>query len=87
MIYALGMALDRLDFTSLRWTSHGADPNANLQYIDQEFMTVKEYDAFLFDPTDYYPKTYLPRVASAFAAIRLLPDVSVVAESVHRYVH
>lgn len=73
-IYAFGAALEALDFRPMKWPGHGADPNATFQYLDQEFMTGKEYDEYLLDPTGYYLKKYLPRIAGAFEALELLPD-------------
>jgi uroporphyrinogen-III decarboxylase len=79
-IYAFGSALQELDFRPMKWPGHGADPNATFQYIDQEFMSAKEYDEFLLDPSGYYLKTYLPRLAGAFEALKLLPDVVSLSE-------
>jgi uroporphyrinogen-III decarboxylase len=73
-LYAFGEAMETLDYKPMHWPGHGTDPNATFQYLDEEFMSAKEYDAFLFDPTGYYMKTYLPRIGGAYEALAMLPD-------------
>lgn len=49
--------------------------NQPYQYLDREYMKAEEYDEFLFDPTGFYLKKYLPRVASAFEGIEQMPTL------------
>lgn len=80
LLFAFGEALEGVDFKPMKWPGHGTDPNATFQYIDQEFMSADEYDEYLFDPTGFYLRKYLPRLAGAYEALALLPDYSATAE-------
>ena len=80
LLFAFGEALEGVDFKPMKWPGHGTDPNATFQYIDQEFMSADEYDDYLFDPTGFYLRKYLPRLAGAYEALALLPDYSATAE-------
>ncbi|TAK49501.1 MAG: hypothetical protein EPO23_03795 [Xanthobacteraceae bacterium] len=70
---AIGRALEIADFKQLQWPGHGVGENQPYQYLDREYMTVDEFDDFLFDPTDFYLQKYLPRVAGAFDGLQDLP--------------
>jgi len=80
LLFAFGQALEGVDFNPMKWPGHGTDSNATFQYIDQEFMSVEEYDDYLFDPTGFYLRKYLPRLAGAYKVFELLPDYSATAE-------
>jgi hypothetical protein len=72
---ALGPTLDAIGFKQLQWPGHGVGDNQPYQYLDREYMRAEEYDEFLFDPTGFYLKKYLPRVASAFEGIEQMPTL------------
>ena len=76
LIIGLGRSLEALEYRQLEWPGHGTGPNATFQYIDKEYMTAEEYDAYLFDPTGFYLKTYLPRVAGTFGVFERFPLLS-----------
>lgn len=73
-ITAMGRALEALDFKQVQWPGHGVAENQPYQYLDREYMSPEEYDAFAFDPTGYYLKHYLPRVAGVFEGFDQLPS-------------
>ena len=75
-VYAFGHALETLDFKPMRWPGHGADVNATFQYIDKEFMSAKEYDDYLRDPTSFTLRQFLPRIAGALEGLTLFPDIA-----------
>lgn len=64
---------------STRWPGHGAGPGESFQYVEQEFMTAADYDAFLADPSDWAVRSYLPRVFSALEGLRMLPPLAFAA--------
>ncbi|MFQ5661073.1 MAG: uroporphyrinogen decarboxylase family protein [Gammaproteobacteria bacterium] len=80
LLFAFGHTLEGLDFKPMRWPGHGTDANATFQYLDQEFMTADEYDEYLFDPTGFYLKKYLPRLAGAYGILEQFPDFPATAE-------
>lgn len=72
---ALGPTMDIIGYRQLKWPGHeGLDPNVPFQYLDNEYMKADEYEDYLFDPTGFVLKKYLPRIASAFEAFARLPN-------------
>ncbi len=74
MLIGIGPTLEALDYRQLNWPGHGTNVNATFQYLDREYMTAEEYDDYLFDPTGFYLKKFLPRTAGAFETLKYLPD-------------
>jgi hypothetical protein len=68
-----GPALEAVGFKQLQWPGHGVGDDQPFQYIDREYMLADEYEDFLFDPTGFYLRKYLPRVGSAFEGLEELP--------------
>ena len=58
-----------------KWPGHGFDEDGSFQFIEHEFMKPEDYDAFLFDPSDYAIRTYLPRGFSALEGLATLPPI------------
>ena len=54
--------LEALDFKQLKWPGYGLSADASFQFVEGEYMKADEYDAFLYDPTDFIIRTYWPRV-------------------------
>jgi hypothetical protein len=73
MLTAAGRSLEALDFKQLKWPGHGVSDDQGFQYLDREYMSADEYDEFIFDPTGFYLKKYLPRVAGVFSGFDQLP--------------
>jgi hypothetical protein len=76
---APGQALEILDYKLYAWPGHGLSVNApNYQFVEGEYMKVEEYKDFIRDPSDYWLRTYLPRIFGAFDGFRMLsplPDI------------
>ena len=66
----LGPLLETLDFRQLKWPGHGISDNFTYQFVEGEYMMADEYEAFLFDPTDFMIRTYWPRVFGSLEAFR-----------------
>jgi len=74
-LLALGPTMEILDYKQLEWPGHkGLSEDVPFQYLDREYMSAKEYDEYLLDPTGFVLHKYLPRVAGAFEPFELLPD-------------
>jgi uroporphyrinogen-III decarboxylase len=68
-----GKMLDSIDYKFHLWPGHGlADHISSYQFIEGEYMTPEEYDAFIRDPADFLLRVYLPRAAGAFAGFQKL---------------
>ncbi|MCZ7564477.1 MAG: hypothetical protein M5U08_12470 [Burkholderiales bacterium] len=79
-LYIYGPTLSALDYRLMQWPGHGTDPNATFQYLDREYMAAKDYDEYLFDPTGYCLRHYLPKVAGAFEGLARMPDFASLSE-------
>ena len=79
-LYIFGPTLSALDYRLMQWPGHGTDRNATFQYLDREYMPAKDYDAYLFDPTGYCLRQYLPRIAGAFEGLAGMPDFPSLSE-------
>ncbi len=71
----LGRMMETLDFKQLKWPGHGCDDMTSYQYVEGEYMKDDEYDAFLFDPSDFMLRTYWPRIFGAFEPFKDLPPI------------
>ena len=73
---AMGPTLDALGYKQLQWPGNGVGDNQPYQYLDREYMKPEEYDDFIFDPTGYYLRVYLPRVMGAFEGFTEFPNIA-----------
>lgn len=71
---ALGNLLEILDFKQLKWPGQSLPPTSPYQFVEKEYMHVEEYDDFLFDPTDYIQRVFLPRTYGALEPLKILPS-------------
>jgi hypothetical protein len=72
-LYAPGKILEILDYKLYHWPGHGVPENTSYQCTEAEFMKADEYQAYLDDPSDYFIRTYLPRVMGALEPWKELP--------------
>ncbi len=68
-----GPSLELLDYKPLQWPGHGVGDFQPYQYLDREYMLKDEYDEILTDPTGFYFRKYLPRVAGALEGMADMP--------------
>jgi hypothetical protein len=61
-----GKILDLLDYKLYHWPGHRVPKNSIYQYVEGEYMKAEEYPALIDDPTDFWMRTYLPRVFGAW---------------------
>jgi len=72
-----GKALEAVDYKLYKWPGHGLSINTpSYQTVEAEWMKADEYDAFIRDPSDFWLRTYLPRVFGALGAFRDLPPLT-----------
>jgi len=69
-----GPSLEAIDYRLYKWPGHGlARTTLSYQAVEGEWMKPDEYDALIRDPSDFWLRTYLPRVFGAFKAFKQLP--------------
>jgi hypothetical protein len=71
-IVSMGPLMDILGEKWFKWPGHGVSANSTYQYVEGEYMTADEYDAFIADPTDYILRTHVPRVLGALEPLKML---------------
>lgn len=75
----LGAILETLDYKALKWPGKGLGKMSSYQYIEDEYMKPHEYEAFLFDPSDYLIRTHWPRVFGALEPFGKLPPLHIIS--------
>jgi len=72
---------DLLDNRLYSYPGHGMPKEGSgFQYVEGEYMRADEYDAFLRDPSDFWLRTYLPRVLDVFAPLTGLQPLTDITE-------
>jgi hypothetical protein len=73
--------LDILDYKLYAWPGHGLSVDApGYQFIEGEYMKADEYDDLIRDPSDFWLRTYLPRIFGTFESLRFLPPLTDIIE-------
>ena len=76
-----GAALETLDFKLYKWPGHGlADHVLSHQYVEGEYMKADEYEDLINDPTDFWIRTYLPRIFGTLAPLAKLARFTEICE-------
>ncbi len=70
---AMGRSMEAMGLKTFKWPGHGVGEHQPYQYIDREYMKSEEYEEFLFDPSDYCLRKFLPQIAEAFEGFAHLP--------------
>lgn len=74
-------AFDILDNRLYAYPGHGMPREAKgFQYIEGEYMLPDEYDAFIRDPSDFWLRTFLPRVYGVFEPLAHLEPLTDITE-------
>jgi hypothetical protein len=79
-----GKILDLLDYKLYSWPGHRLGVNVpSVQFMEAEYMKDDEYDALMLDPSDYWLRTYLPRVCGALEPFRMLRPTTDMVEIIN----
>ena len=60
-----GKVYDLLDVKNYQWPGHGTPDDTSYQCVEGEYMTADDYDPLITDPSNFFMRTYLPRVLGA----------------------
>jgi uroporphyrinogen-III decarboxylase len=72
-----GRVMDILDYKLYLWPGHGIPQEApGYQFVEGEYMKTDEYNALIRDPSDFWLRTYLPRIFGAFEPFRLFQPLT-----------
>jgi len=68
-----GKVFERIDYKLLKWPGHGLAPESrSYQYIEGEYMKADEYDHMINDPSDFWLRIIMPRIAGALEPLKYL---------------
>ncbi len=68
-----GRIYDLLDYKLYTWPGHGLPDDATgHQFVEGEYMRADEYDAMMLNPSDFWMRTYMPRIFGLFESFRHL---------------
>jgi uroporphyrinogen-III decarboxylase len=68
-----GKVFERIDYKLLKWPGHGLAPESrSYQYIEGEYMKADEYDHLIEDPSDFWLRIIMPRIAGALEPLKYL---------------
>ncbi|MBI5584996.1 MAG: uroporphyrinogen decarboxylase [Deltaproteobacteria bacterium] len=68
-----GRVYEALALKQYKWPGHGLPRESGYQYVEGEYMTATDYPALIEDPTDFWLRTWMPRV---FGALEPLSNLS-----------
>ncbi|OFW56437.1 MAG: hypothetical protein A2133_11425 [Actinobacteria bacterium RBG_16_64_13] len=72
---------DLLGLNFVNWPGHGLADQTPWQYVEAEYMRADEYDALIADPSDYFRRTFLPRIGAAFRPLAGLDSFASMMEA------
>lgn len=71
-----GVPLEKLGYKLYRWPGHNVADKYPYQCVEDEYMKADEYEALIEDPSDFFLRTYLPRIATALEPLKDLPSLT-----------
>jgi uroporphyrinogen-III decarboxylase len=80
-----GKVLDLMDYKLYAWPGHGLSKEGltTWQFIEGEYMTADEYDDLILDPSDFWIRTYFPRVFGMMSPMTMFQPFTNITENVH----
>jgi uroporphyrinogen-III decarboxylase len=79
-IYGPGKVFEMLDYKLYRWPGHGVPTTTPYQCIEAEYMKADEYDQFIMDPSNFFMRSYLPRIFGALGPWGMLAPFTDILE-------
>lgn len=79
-----GRVMELLDYKLYSWPGHRLGENvSSVQFMEGEYMKAEEYDAFILDPSDFWIRTYMPRIFGALEPLRMFRPITDLVEIVN----
>jgi hypothetical protein len=79
-----GRVMEMLDYKLYSWPGHRLGENvSSVQFMEGEYMKAEEYDAFITDPSDFWIRTYMPRIFGALEPLRMFRPFTDLVEIVN----
>ena len=74
-IYAMDNVLSELDFLAMKWPGHGVSDDQSFQFVEREYMREDEYEELFANPSEFYLRKLLPRLAGNLRGLAKLPPL------------
>jgi len=75
-----GPALEKLDYKLYKWPGFNLPDKYVYQCIEAEYMKAEDYDTLIDDPTDFWLRTYIPRIIPGLQGLQDIPSLMSVIE-------
>jgi len=77
-----GRVYEAIGYKLYKWPGGGLDVNAEgIQFVEGEYMTVDEYDKLIANPSDFWMRTYMPRIFDVFEPWQYLNSFTTIIEA------
>jgi Uroporphyrinogen decarboxylase (URO-D) len=80
IIIVHGAALEKLGYKLYKWPGFNLPDKNVYQCIESEYMKPDDYATLIDDPTDFFLRTYIPRIMGALEPLKVLPTLMSVIE-------
>ena len=67
-----GKVLEILGYKQYKWPGFNLPKDSGYQYVEGEYMMADEYDAFIDDPSDFWARTFMPRMCGALEGLKMV---------------
>ncbi len=75
-----GNVFETIGYVLYKWPGHGAPVDTSYQCVEKEYMKPDEYKDLINDPSDFWLRKYLPRIAEELEPLKKLGSVTDVIE-------
>ena len=75
-----GLALEKLDYRLYKWPGFNLPDKYVYQCIEAEYMKVEDYDTLIEDPTQFWLRTYIPRIIPGLKGLQDIATLMSVIE-------
>jgi len=76
-----GRVYDLIEYRLYSWPGQGLPDDApGFQFVEGEYMKADEYDALIKNPSDFWMRTYMPRIFGVFEPFRYLQPFTNIIE-------
>jgi hypothetical protein len=76
----MGRAMEILDYRLYKWPGNELPDNVSFQAVESEWMKADEYELLMEDPSDFWLRTYLPRIFGSMEPFKDLAALNRIVE-------
>ncbi len=65
-----GPVLEKLGYGAYKWPGYNLSENSPYQYVEDDYMKPYEYHLLIDDPSDFFLRTYWPRICGSLGSLK-----------------